>query len=264
MLNNVLIADCAFNNTFNTAFEINRPNGPDYNALVYFFHPMKILIDGDIIDIKYGAYIIMEKHKIQYYRSLSPTYNEHYFHFDCDGLLETMTKLNIPINTPFWLQNPTEISEYIKQVIDESYSHEVHKDTVLTLLVNLLFYKISTQLTKNFTVEIIDYNTASSLKVLRANILNNVEHDWHLDEMAQSVNFSTSHFCKLYKDLFGETPKNELLLKRMEKAKYLLTTTKYTIEQISEILCYKTTNSFINAFKKHSLISPGIYRKNFH
>ena len=58
----------------------------------------------------------------------------------------------------------------------------------------------------------------------------------------------------------GETFTEVLIRARMEKAKELLRTTGYTVNEIAEQVGYNSSQYFAVCFKKYTGISPGVYR----
>lgn len=58
------------------------------------------------------------------------------------------------------------------------------------------------------------------LKHLRAGIYNSPELIWCVEQMAEQVHMSPSYFQHLYKEIFGISCRQDVILARMERAKF--------------------------------------------
>lgn len=84
-----------------------------------------------------------------------------------------------------------------------------------------------------------------------------------IEEMAEQVHLSPSHFSKLFKDAYGISPYQYLYQLRMDRAKNLLQhETNLTATQISEHCGFSNIQHFSKSFFKTYNITPSAYRKN--
>ena len=67
----------------------------------------------------------------------------------------------------------------------------------------------------------------------------------------------------IYKKMRGITVMQHLKNVRMEKAKKLLSTNKYSVAQVAKMVGYRDTRYFITTFRKIEKISPGKYYDSF-
>lgn len=72
---------------------------------------------------------------------------------------------------------------------------------------------------------------------------------------------SRSSFQHLYKELFGISAITDVILSRIDHAKYLLSTTDIPIKKISEMCGYNNDIHFMRQFKKVTEITPTKYRE---
>ena len=84
---------------------------------------------------------------------------------------------------------------------------------------------------------------------------------WDIEKMANLVHLSPSRFFSVYKKIFGISPKNDLLNVRMEHAKTILFDGSISIKEAAEMTGYTNFYHFIRAFKNHTGMTPGKYRK---
>ena len=83
------------------------------------------------------------------------------------------------------------------------------------------------------------------------------------NELAEKVNISTPHFCRIFKKLTGYSFHFYLRSLRSVEATRLLLTTDNSIGQIASLVGYNDVNFFIRIFKKQSGIPPLQYKKKY-
>jgi AraC family transcriptional regulator len=60
-----------------------------------------------------------------------------------------------------------------------------------------------------------------------------LERPMRVDELAEQVSLSASHFCRAFKDSFGDTPHAYIVRLRLERAQELMLSTEDTLSQIA-------------------------------
>jgi len=84
-----------------------------------------------------------------------------------------------------------------------------------------------------------------------------------IDDIAQRFGFGIRNFKRRFKDATGTTPLTYLQMLRVEKAKYLLETTRMSLEQITNEIGYEDSSSFTRLFQSRVGTSPTNYRRKF-
>jgi len=82
-----------------------------------------------------------------------------------------------------------------------------------------------------------------------------------LDELAELVSLSRSHFCTSFRQATGYTPHEWVTLRRMEKARDLLRAAKADISEVAWSVGYQTSSAFTAAFRRHAGMTPSQYRR---
>jgi len=83
------------------------------------------------------------------------------------------------------------------------------------------------------------------------------------DRLAEQFGFGARNFIRRFKDATQQTPIQYLQAVRLERAKFLLETTRLTVEGITYQIGYEDSNSFSRLFKERVGVSPGGYRRKF-
>lgn len=114
-------------------------------------------------------------------------------------------------------------------------------------------------------------NAISSVKKQKENpiiekvcsyIDDNLDKDLSLDVLANVADVSTFYLSKLFKEEKYESIVNFVTNKRLERARQLLSETKYSIKEITAFTGYNDQNYFSRLFKNKFGISPSEFRNN--
>ena len=102
----------------------------------------------------------------------------------------------------------------------------------------------------------IDHRVKMVIRFIEAN----GDRQLSLDEIAQSINVSPWHLCRLFKIGTGTSVNQYLLGLRMQKAKELLETTCLRVKEIMNQVGIRDESHFARTFKKLYRVSPSQYR----
>jgi AraC-like DNA-binding protein len=78
-----------------------------------------------------------------------------------------------------------------------------------------------------------------------------------VDEIAREVNMSTSSLLRQFKAMYGKSPHEYYIGKKMMLARKMILENKLTIKKLAESLGYKQASHFIETFTRHYGYSPG-------
>ena len=91
-------------------------------------------------------------------------------------------------------------------------------------------------------------------------LANNKFEKFSLDLISKNVSYSKSYLCRHFKKVTGITIVNYFYNIKIEEAKRMLISDKYTISQTSDILNFDSVQYFSKIFKKYSGFSPSEWR----
>jgi transcriptional regulator GlxA family with amidase domain len=81
-----------------------------------------------------------------------------------------------------------------------------------------------------------------------------------LEALARAAHVSPRHFSRSFRRIFGETPHQYLLTRRIERARHLLRTTELQVVEVCLAVGFTSVGSFTTTFRRHVGISPVEYR----
>jgi AraC-like DNA-binding protein len=99
--------------------------------------------------------------------------------------------------------------------------------------------------------------------LLRARDLIDGRYDEPLDleTLAREAHVSSRHFSRSFRRVFGRTPHQYLLSRRLERAQHLLRTTEDSVAGICLAVGFQSVGSFTTSFTRRVGVSPTTYRR---
>ena len=77
-----------------------------------------------------------------------------------------------------------------------------------------------------------------------------------VQDAAAAVSLSPSHFSRQFKARTGYSPYEYIVLRRIDKAKYMLASTELSVKEIAYATGYNSEENFIHSFRKTLALRP--------
>ena len=126
-----------------------------------------------------------------------------------------------------------------------------------------VFYRIIAEMQKQIHMR---YYPSNTLKKIQPSVDYLHEHfddsSMRVEILAEKSGFHPRYFAKIFKDTYGVSPKQYLTQLRMEQARELILSNRYTVSQIAQMTGYLDIYHFSKTFKQENGISPSEYNKN--
>lgn len=103
-----------------------------------------------------------------------------------------------------------------------------------------------------------DDRIAAAIRFMNTNLTRPV----NVRTVAQAVSLSPSHFSREFKSQTGYSPYEYIVLRRIDRAKHLLTSTSLSVKEVAYAIGYNSEENFIHSFQKNVGISPGLFRRH--
>lgn len=259
----IKISICGRNSHHPNPCDVEHRDGlPNYLLLLVKTGAWFIL-DGKLTRTRPNMAILFDRHTYIHYGCDQPDYNDDWIHFDMDKKDEDelFPILQIPLNQPIYLSNIHLLSHYIQLLGNAFHSRSPHGEQIADSLMQALLYTLDEEL------HIPQASNAShkyylSFTNLRTQLYNNPSTQWSGEIMAESLCLSLSYFQHLYKQFFGCSCQQDIILARLEKAKFYLCSSDMPIGRLAYFCGYENELHFMRQFKKFEGVTPTVYRKN--
>ncbi len=237
-------------------FMIDRPEGSgDCLLIIFKTDALLTLEDTEITAPADSAVIFSEGHK-QHYCALCGSYVNHFMHFGCTSDDDLRGIRSDKLLMPDDIHGAEEL---LRLVSRENMSAGSSRGELIHLTIRLLLMTLSEQ---NDRVSVRQGSFhSSSLAELRAEMWSNAGRFHSVSQMAQEVSLSPSHFQQLYREQFGISCYEDLLVAKIKTAQYYLGSTALSVKEIASICGYENEISFMHRFKQRTGLTPSEYRE---
>lgn len=174
---------------------------------------------------------------------------DYLINFDIDS-----ADYNLRVGTAEIILHDTSMN--LKSSFSELAAANEEKDNLF--LIKSLFFKCLNNIT------LLEHSQNASKEILTLEYAKNLITDFDnlsVEEIASKLSFSHSTFQKKFKSAFGLSPVEYRVVKKIEKAKLLLSTTDIPIKEIALKLNYYDEAYFYKQFKKYCNTTPKQYRE---
>ena len=245
-----------------STYRLSRPEGMGLSNYVLLIVKTagEFDINGNHYSVSSGQAIIFSPYSSCYYGNPKGEYIDDWLHFDFDS--HTAFEQICPItDVPFKIGQTDGYTLLIKQILWEfSYGHPDYAQTNIDALFTVLFNHLRVAYEHQNSLKLIT-PIHNQLQLLRLDLQNSFDQPHRIEEHAEQMGLSPSYFQHLYTEFFGISFQKDLIQMRIEHAKYLLSTTDLTIEQIAEACGYSNEVHFYRQFKKYTGMTPAQSRK---
>lgn len=254
------VYNIGYNHSHDADFIINRPYGSGDYLLLLLKTPAIFTLHGSDIISRQDSFILYSKNTPQYYRGLGAQFSNDWLHFGLQEEEEAwLDKLMIPLNEVVHIGDLNDLSLIINNLCSVTYLSNRHRSEITELYLRLLFIKLSNKIYHS-SHEISSTTHYNKMSVIRTKIYNQPYLEWNIEGLSHELTMSKSCFQHLYKVFFGVSPITDVILSRVEHAKYLLSATDMPVKRIAEMCGYNHEIHFMRQFKKHTSHTPTAYR----
>lgn len=226
-----------------------------YEIELFIENGGEAFIDGKSHKISRGQILIGKPGKKRHSKLHFRVY---YIHLDInDGIIKQYIDA---LPDFFEVQNDRIYDEMFLRIIELNDSTFSGKDLCIASKIYELLFAMHTDANKT-KIHLGELNE-KKLEKARVFIENNYAESIKLIDIAEFVNLSPVYFHKLFKNRYGESPTQYLMSIRLFKAKNLLLTTDYTMEEIAYACGFSSQSYFNYFFKMKVNISPLQFRKS--
>jgi len=237
-------------------FSLNRPQGEGEYILLHFLTPVTLRFHGETVCAERGSFIIFSPQTPHCFTSEELLLHD-WMHLNGD-LSALMAEYSLLPDTLYHPEIPETISDIIAFMEMEFFAQRPHLKTLMQIKLQELLIRIAHSL-RNVQPELrLQAETIERLRELRSRIIITPGFSWSVAEMAQAMHLSESRLYAVYRAAFGVSPRHDLILMRVEKAKFLLQGGA-SVSDTAEQLGYGNVYHFIRQFKQFTGTTPKQY-----
>ena len=234
-------------------FFYNIPNGYDCYLLLLITSPAELFTENEMVAVPANTAILYTPGTHIYYRANGEDYRNDWIRFYSD---ESFVE-QFPIkNQPFSVRDPEYCHNLFQLLTWESSLSSSQSETTISHLLWVLFSKL-----RETAAEELSTIHTQALVRLHKKICNRPQAPWNITQMAEELHLSTSRLQTLYKQLFGVSCMEDVIERRLFRAKDQLKFTTTSIREIAENCGYNNVEHFCRQFRKYHGCTPGQYRK---
>ncbi len=240
-------------------FILDRPKGVPYYIFIHFKTPVRYTIEGRVEQLSPGACVICPPNTPSTINSECRLIHD-WMHLTGD-VAQMLCEYGLECKKVYYVKDSAHLSRLAQTLERELYSSMPHKNELMEIKLREMFIHISREAADEEVGEDVRADLYDAFKKLRIEAFANLADDPSIAEMAKMVHLSESRFYALYKQIFGISPKNDLIIARIERAKNLLEQNKYNNSEIAAMTGYTNEYHFIRQFKKIEGITPKEYAR---
>jgi len=243
-------------------FVLSREHGTNDYLFILFKSPAMLWVEGKYVSVDYGSCVLFDKHSKQSYFPVSGEEFLHDFmHLDCESEEERALIGSVPKSVALPLLLPSRLTECMATIEKELRFDSPYQSQIISALCASFLYIVKSETKKN-NLSFAKHKYYEQLYSIRTEIYQNPSRDWSIDSILKTVFISRSYLQHAYKEFFGRSCMEDVILARINYAKTLLINEGLSISEIAEACGYNCTEHFIRQFAKNVGATPHQYRKN--
>lgn len=217
----------------------------------------RLTVEGHTYDIHPGTCFYLPKGIAHDYWPLTPDWQTNWLCFDGRCLPDTLCSLGLEHACVVDLPDPTRFDALFKNVLTE-----LHADPVFgQMRASPYVYRILVEfhMIKKEQIEQ-QYHRTPKLKPVLDYIEEHLQDVITLEKLAQLMNLTPQHFCRVFKDCIGERPFQYILKRRIQVSKRFLVDSEYRVSEIGRRVGIENSSYFCYNFKRLEGMTPTEFR----
>lgn len=237
-----------------------RDGKPMYLLLYTVSGAGTIKVDGKLRQLPTGYAALIDCRAMHEYRTVSKEpWCFHWVHFD-SAVMEGYRKMLIE-EFDTW-----RVSEKLRFICYFEKIHEVSAEANAMLRYALFSDLVSGLLLVLGNSSIVDDGQRSvdsdAVHAACRYIEDNLKSDISIDQLASLVHLSKFYFIRLFKRLMGVSPYQYVQITRINRAKELLISTDFRINEVADAVGFSSAMRFTKFFSDMTGMSPSAFRKS--
>ena len=240
-------------------FVLNRPEGAEEYILLHFLTDVSLSFNGETHPAGKGAFIVFSPGTPHGFVAQGMLFHD-WIHLRGD-VKALMNAFSLLPDTLYKTDDGAGVSDIIAFLENEFFAQRPFWPVLAQSKLAEMLIRVSHSVNLTTVKPRVRGETGERLRELRTRILTSPWRKWSVDELSKAVNLSASRLHAVYKAVFGISPRHDLILIRIEKAKTLLLSGN-SVTAVSEQLGYGNVYHFIRQFREITGTTPKQFAKN--
>ncbi len=245
-------------------FTIDRPSGLKCHLFLHFLTDVEILARDGMTQAQAGSCMIYPPRQRQWYRGAGCGLGNNWIHADAGLMSDLIRKYRIPVGMPFRPRQSSFILPLMTDIRREFMERRSYSQESMRILLEKLFIELARNLVRDGDAPLSPRKSelARKLREVRLGVHGNITRRWTVEEMAKAACLSPSRFSVLFKEFFQVTPVDDLINVRIERAKWLLSSSRLSVSQAAEQSGFENLSYFSRLFRKRVGVPPRDFAEN--
>lgn len=238
--------------------EFTNRNIFDYYCVCCFETPFLYEMGCNLLEGNAGDMLIMEPGKVVCHgprKDSEKGFVNDWMYIYGYEFEELLQRYPVPLNRAFSVGRQDFLRKYLEKIKKEENLRALGYQEKIDYILGEMVIDASRAYRRSKTLQ----TPSDRVELAREEIMQSVEKQWTLEEMAKISGYSQSRFSAIYKERFGVAPKQDIIIKRIENAKQMLKYSKRSIGDIATICGFQTIYYFSKYFKQITGMSPKEY-----
>ncbi len=178
---------------------------------------------------------------------------------EMDGLEAFVRDFKPPINKPTVPLDPLPLILKLQELRAEVCKMSAQHDVCVRLTASLLLMECLRQSIPEVQTEL---EIEDRLELVIQQMLADYSHPWHVGELSEMINISSSYFNQLCRRRFGKSPIDMLIDRRIDLARRFLRMPGESVSSVSKSIGFADVYYFSRLFKKRCGVTPTEYMRH--
>lgn len=241
-------------------YEMFRQKGVSDYTLLLVKSPGYFYLNGVRTITAPQMAVLYPPHTMVRYGSDGMAYKDDWVHFETVGKETILDEIRLPFQTPMYVPEMAPLSGCLRLLVRKRRRGGLYEAETEDALLRSLLYSLAA-LVREAPDRRREKRYFREMQELRVEIYNTPENRWDVPRMAGHLHLSESYFQHLYREFFGVSCFRDVIEARMERARFLLSTTDMTVGMLAEVCGYESELHFMRQFRQKTGMTPTEYRR---
>lgn len=230
-----------------------------YYSFIFNHDQVPITIDGNAADLPANTLVLWDLSHVVKYGAKKLHWSISWVQVNGEVIKSLIEQHQIPLNHPVCFGNERLINNYWMPLLEELNEYSQADSTMLSHHITGILLEIKRNV---LHLKTHDYSIPRKFLESRTFLDNNYRQKITLNELAEKLHIAPIYFSRKFKEYFGLSPIDYVIMLRLHEATLCLANEEMSIAEIAESVSYHDSFHFSKLFKRHYGVSPQKFRND--